>query len=60
MTRDKGQKFSEKHGPNAGVDRSIKDKIMAQAKDNKLPCAVAFKISAELKVAPAEIGKTLD
>ncbi len=60
MTRDKGQKFSEKHGSGATVESSIKDKIMEHAKENKLPCAVAFKIGAQLKKTPAEIGKTLD
>ena len=60
MTRDKGQKFSEKHGPAATVDSLIKEKIIEQAKGGKLPCAVAFKIGDELKTPPAEIGKTLD
>ena len=41
MTRDKGQKFSEKHGPGATVDSLIKEKIIAQAKGGQLPCAVA-------------------
>jgi len=60
MTRDKGQKFSEKHGSGASVDSLIKEKIIEQAKGGKLPCAVAFKIGAELETPPAEIGKTLD
>ena len=55
-----GQKFSDKHGPAASVDGSIKDKVAANAKEGELPCAVAFKIVDELKTTPAEVGKTVD
>lgn len=60
MTKDKGQKFSQKHGPDANADPVIKDKIIDNVKDGELACAVAFKIAAELEVSPAEIGKTVD
>ncbi len=60
MTRDKSQKFSEKHGPEASVDNLIKDKIQEKAKGGELPCAVAFKIADEINRPPAEIGKTAD
>ena len=33
---------------------------MRRAKNNELSCAAAFKISAELNVSPAEVGKTAD
>lgn len=55
-----GQKFSDKHGPAASVDDSIKDKVLANAKEGELPCAVAFKIVDELKTTPAEVGKAVD
>ncbi len=60
MTRDKGQKFSDKHGPDAQADPDIKEKIVDNVKDGELACAVAFKIAAELDVSPSEIGKTVD
>jgi len=60
MTDKKGQKFSAKHGPGAQADPIIKDKVIKKAAKGNLPCAVAFKIAAELGVSPAEIGKTVD
>ena len=60
MTRTKGQKFSDKHGPSASVDNAIKDGVLAKAKSGELPCAVAFKIAAEVNAPPAEVGKAVD
>jgi len=60
MKRQKGKKFAEKHESNAPVNEKIKDLIMRRAKNNELSCAAAFKIAAELKVSPAEMGKTAD
>ena len=60
MTLEKGQKFSEKHGPDAQADPIVKDKVIKNAAKGDLACAVAFKIAAELGVSPAEIGKTVD
>ena len=60
MKLEKGQKFSEKHGPDAQADPVIKEKINENVRQGELACAVAFKIAEELEVSPAEIGKTLD
>jgi hypothetical protein len=60
MTRDKGDKFSNKHGPDAQADPIIKESVIANAIQGELPCAVAFKIAAKLGAAPFEIGKTVD
>ena len=60
MTREKGQKFSAKHDPDARVDPTIAEKINKHIVNNELACAVAFKIAEELAVPPAEVGKTLD
>ena len=60
MNRTKGQKFSDKHGPEATVNNLIKDKVLANAKSGELACAVAFKIAGEINKPPAEIGKTVD
>ncbi len=60
MTRQKGQKFADKHGSNTQLNKRIKDQIDRQAKNNELPCALAFKIADELNVSAAEVGKTAD
>ena len=60
MTRQKGQKFADKHGSNTQLSERIKDQIDRQAKNNELPCAVAFNIADELNVSAAEVGKTAD
>ena len=60
MTRQKGQKFSDKHAPNTQLDEQIRDHINRHAKNNEIPCALAFKIADELNVSPAEVGKTAD
>ena len=60
MTRQKGQKFADKHAPNTPLDGRIKDHINRHAKNNGLPCALAFKIADRLNVSPAEVGITMD
>ncbi|MGD8883615.1 MAG: hypothetical protein PVI82_17085 [Desulfobacterales bacterium] len=60
MTHQKGQKFADKHNANTQLNDRIKDHIDRQAKNNELPCALAFKIAKELNVSPAEVGKTAD
>lgn len=60
MTREQGPKFSEKHGANTKADPAVKQKIEEKAKHGEISCAVAFKISEELNIKPAEIGKVVD
>jgi hypothetical protein len=60
MTREKGQKFSDKHGPNAQADPVATDKIQKSAKNEVVTCAAAHRIAEELKLSPAEIGKAID
>ena len=60
MTRQKGQKFADKHGSNTQLNERIQDHITRQAKNNEVPCALAFKIADELNVSAAEVGKTSD
>ena len=60
MIQQEGKKFAAKHESNAQLNEEINDYIKRRAKNNKLPCAVAFKIAAELNVSPAEVGKTAD
>jgi len=60
MTRQQGQKFADKHGSNPQLNERIKDLITRRAKNNELPCALAFKIADDLNVSAAEVGKTAD
>ena len=60
MVQQEDKKFGKKHAPSAQLNEEIKDHIKRRAKNNELPCAVAFKIAAELNVSPAEVGKTAD
>ncbi len=54
------KRFSEKHSADAELDSAVKDEILRLAKNDEIPCAVAFKISENLQVPPAEVGKTAD
>ncbi len=47
MTREKGQKFSAKHGPDAQAEPIVKDTVIKNAGQGNLACAVAFKIAKE-------------
>ena len=38
------------------AENKLEEEIKASLVDGKLPCAVAFKIAEQLKVAPREIG----
>ena len=60
MTREKGQKFSDKHGASAQADPGATEKIQKSAKNGEVTCAVAHKIAEELGLSPAEIGKAID
>ena len=60
MSLRKGKTFSTKHGPNEKPDISIKNEILKQTKNEKLPCAVAFEIAKVLQVSPEKVGKTAD
>ena len=55
-----GGQFAEKHGADATVDPMVAEAIQKVAKAGGLPCAVAFKIAADLGRSPGEIGKTAD
>ncbi len=42
------------------MSAELEEKVMSSLEDNKLPCAIAFKIARELKVSPREVGETAD
>ncbi len=60
MTREKGQKYSDKHGANAQADPRATDKIRESAKHEEITCAVAHQIAEDLNLSPAEVGKAID
>lgn len=60
MSLRKVKNFSAKHGPDETPDASIKNEIIKQTKNQKLPCAVAFEIAGILKISPDQVGKTAD
>ncbi len=60
MTRQKDQKFADKHAPKTQLDERIRDHINRHAKNRELSCSLAFKIADELNVSPAEVGTTAD
>jgi len=52
--------LSEKHGPDDRPDPVIEKEIRKRIEDQAIPCAVAFEVARDLKVAPKEVGKTAD
>ena len=60
MIQQEDKKFAQKHESSTRLNEEIKNQIKRRAKNSELPCAVAFKIAAELNVSPAEVGKTAD
>ncbi len=60
MIDQKNNQFAAKHQGKAQINNIIKNEILKQNKDGKLPCLVAFKIANELRVSPAEVGETVD
>lgn len=60
MSLRKGKTFSTKHGPDEKPDTSIKNEILKQTKNEKIPCAVAFEIAKALQISPETVGKTAD
>jgi len=60
MIDQKNNQFAAKHQNKAQINTIIKNEILKQNKDGKLPCLVAFRIADSLQVAAAEVGKTVD
>ena len=60
MNLHKDKQFAQKHGPDAKPDILLKNEIINRAKENKIPCAVAFEIAKELQVSADAVGMTVD
>ena len=52
--------LSRKHDPEALPDPVLAKALRKRAKEETIPCAVAFEVAKECKVSPREIGKTAD
>lgn len=52
--------YADKHGATVQIDETVADRIRNRAKNQELPCAVAFDIAAELGCGPVKIGQTTD
>ncbi len=60
MTRKDEGHYSKKHAPGRKANPEIADTLKARAADGKMSCAGAFKVAANLKVPPDEVGFTMD
>lgn len=60
MTDHEGKSFKDKHGKGMEMDETIRDAALGYAKNDELPCALAFKIVKTLGVSPREVGITID
>lgn len=60
MTASDDGKYSRKHPPGTLPDPDVAAALAEVAADGRVSCAVAHDLAAELEVAPAEVGKTMD
>jgi hypothetical protein len=60
MSHEDAGKYAAKHPPGTARSEQIAKAIREKSPGNELACAMAEKISKELKVAVAEIGITAD
>lgn len=60
MKSDEEKGFSKKHPPERETNPDVLLEVQSRAKDQELPCAVAFDIAAKLGVPPEEVGFTTD
>ena len=60
MAFQEGKRFAEKHEQKDITNPIVKDKILKQEKNGKIPCAVAFEIVKESKISPKMVGMAID
>lgn len=60
MTHHDAGHYSAKHGPDAVCQPEIAEAVRAKASEKTISCAAAHQIAQNLKVAPAEVGQTID
>lgn len=57
--KDKGH-FRQKHPSNQERNPLVAEAVEGRALEGEISCAVAFTIAEDLKVPPAEVGRTID
>ena len=60
MAHESETDFSKKHGSDVQLEPGIKAEILKRAKDEKIPCAVAFDIAKKLNESPRNVGIAVD
>jgi hypothetical protein len=60
MAHEDAGKYAAKHPPGTTLNEQIAKAIREKSSDGKLVCAMGEKISKELKVSIAEVGRTAD
>ncbi len=60
MTREDRGHYAKKHPADHKANTKIAEAVRRLASNGEIPCAVAFKISHDLKTSPAKIGITAD
>ncbi len=60
MTRSDAGRYAAKHGKGGSPDEKIATAVRAKLAANELACADAERISGELGVTMAEVGRTAD
>ncbi len=57
--KDKGS-YAKKRLPEHKLNPAIAEAVKQGGSDGKISCATAFKVAGKLKVAPGEVGVTID
>jgi len=60
MTDYKDTEYKKKHPADRRPPDKILEAVRQRAKENEMPCAVAFDIARDLNVQPSEVGFALD
>jgi len=60
MTHEDKGHYAKKHPSDRRTDQRITKALTAAVSDKEIPCAVAFRVAADLNVSPEETGFTID
>lgn len=60
MSHHDAGKYALKHPPGTVADKRLADAVRGKERDGRLACAQASKISRELGISMADIGRTAD
>ena len=60
MTSHDKSDFSKKHPADTTPDSAVLSEIRNRAKDNEIPCAVAFDIAEKTNTSPRDVGIAMD